>query len=82
MNRKDFVIIGLLFLLAVNAARADVPIGVNRADLFEAAAICGILANSHIDPSGWNGFGIGKFMDADRIMSTAQQYRKLGENAR
>jgi hypothetical protein len=86
MNKQSVIIaIALLLGWGLGAARGDTGAptayqqSITRADLFEAAALCGMLSNQHFDPSGWNGWGIGKFQGPDSIMADAKEYRKLGE---
>lgn len=66
------LIIGLLIGLSCNAVKADTQ-SITRKDLFEAAALCGVLANSGHDPFGQLGM-FGAFQQPDGFVKLARRY--------
>ena len=69
-GQKYYLAMGVMFaLFLATVARAD-QAQITRRDLFEAAALAGILANPHVDPTGWCGLSFGKIfgkMEADNL---------------
>lgn len=78
MNRATALIIGLLIGLSISPVKASSTASITRADLFEAAALCGVLANSGHDPFGVMGL-TAPFQGPSSFTNLAKKYARMAQ---
>lgn len=71
---KNLIIAFLLGIVLTSAVKADTTNTITREDLFEAAALCGVLANEAHDPFG--AFSFVFFRQPSDFITVSRAYAK------